>query len=174
MNFKKIKIIGVFIIFALCFPLHFLYDWFPNIISSIFLPVNESIWEHMKLIITSFILYSIIETLIIRKKKIKTNNYVLNLFATPLIGIILYLLIFLPIYKIIGENMIISITLLFIIIIIEQIISYFITISKEIKGEKIIGTIGIIIVYIIFTALTYFPIENYIFYDVTTNSYGIN
>ena len=70
--------------------------------------------------------------------------------------------------------MIISITLLFIIIIIEQIISYFITISKEIKGEKIIGTIGIIIVYIIFTALTYFPIENYIFYDVTTNSYGIN
>ena len=153
MNFKKIKIIGVFIIFALCFPLHFLYDWFPNIISSIFLPVNESIWEHMKLIITSFLLYSIIETLI---------------------GIILYLLIFLPIYKIIGENMIISIALLFIIIITEQIISYFITISKEIKGEKIIGTIGIIIVYIIFTVLTYFPIENYIFYDVTTNSYGIN
>ena len=70
--------------------------------------------------------------------------------------------------------MIISIGLLFIIIIIEQIISYFILQSKEIKYQNFIGIIGIILVYIIFGYLTYRPIENYIFYDTVKDKYGIN
>ena len=31
-------------------PLHFLYDWFPNPVTALFSPVNESLWEHGKLI----------------------------------------------------------------------------------------------------------------------------
>ena len=54
MNLKKYKILSVFIIFLLMFPLHYVYDKFPNSLTSIFCPVNESIWEHLKLIFTSF------------------------------------------------------------------------------------------------------------------------
>lgn len=30
--------------------LHFLFDWLPNPLTAVFAPVNESIWEHLKLI----------------------------------------------------------------------------------------------------------------------------
>jgi len=174
MTLKKIKIISFFITFLLCFPLHFLYDWLPNSLFSIFLPVNESIWEHMKLIYTSFILSGIIDYILLIKNKIKFNNFLLQLFITPIIGIILYLIIFIPIYNIIGENMFVSITLLFIIILIEEIISFYLLKKENIKYQKYIGIIGIIITYIIFGYLTYKPIENYIFFDIKHGKYGIN
>ena len=172
MSLKTIKIIGFFAIFLLCFLFHFLYDWFPNSLFSIFFPVNESIWEHMKLIYTSYIFYGIFDYILLRKNKI--NNFFIQLFLIPIISIILYLIIFIPIYKMIGENMIISIGLLAIIIIIEQILSYFILQYKEIKYQNFIGIICIILVYIIFGYLTYNPIENYLFYDTVKDKYGIN
>ena len=172
MSLKAIKIIGFFAIFLLCFLFHFLYDWFPNSLFSIFFPVNESIWEHMKLIYTSYIFYGIFDYILLRKNKI--NNFFIQLFLIPIISIILYLIIFIPIYKMIGENMIISIGLLAIIIIIEQILSYFILQYKEVNYQNFIGIIGIILVYIIFGYLTYNPIENYLFYDTVKDKYGIN
>ena len=174
MSLKAIKIIGFFVIFLLCFPFHFLYDWLPNSLFSIFFPVNESIWEHMKLIYTSFIFYGIFDYLLLKKNKINFNNFLIQLFLIPIIAIFIYLIIFIPIYKIIGENMIISIGLLAVVILIEQILSYFILQYKEIKYQNIIGIIGIILIYIIFGYLTYKPIENYIFYDTVKGKYGIN
>ncbi len=173
MNLKKIKIINLFIVFLLCFPLHFTYKLLPNIISIIFTPVNESIWEHMKLIYTSFILGGIIDFILL-KKYIKVNNFMFQLFIVPVIGIFIYLLIYLPLYNIMGENMVVSILLLFIIIIIEEIISYFILNLNKIKFQNIIGISGIILVYIIFAYLTYNPIMNYIFFDTENDLYGIN
>ena len=174
MSLKTIKIIGFFVIFLLCFPFHFLYDWLPNSLFSIFFPVNESIWEHMKLIYTSFVFYGIFDYLLLKKNKINFNNFLIQLFLIPIIAIFIYLIIFIPIYKIIGENMIVSIGLLAIVILIEQILSYFILQYKEIKYQNIIGIIGIILIYIIFGYLTYKPIENYIFYDTVKDKYGIN
>ena len=174
MSLKAIKIIGFFVIFLLCFPFHFLYDWLPNSLFSIFFPVNESIWEHMKLIYTSFVFYGIFDYLLLKKNKINFNNFLIQLFLIPIIAIFIYLIIFIPIYKIIGENMIISIGLLAIVILIEQILSYFILQYKQIKYQNIIGIVGIILVYIIFGYLTYKPIENYIFYDTVKDKYGIN
>lgn len=171
---KIIKIIGVFIIFALCFSLHFLYDKFPNFITSIFVPVNESIWEHMKLIFTSYLIYTVIENIIFKKKNIETNNYLLQTFIVPIIGIIFYLIIFIPLYNIFGENMFISLSLLFLIIILEQFISYkLLTYSNNINYGNIISIIGIILTYIIFTFLTYYPPKTSIFYDTETGEYGI-
>lgn len=174
MSLKTIKIIGIFLIFLICFPLHFLYNLLPNSLFSIFLPVNESIWEHMKIIYTSYIIYGIIDYFFLIKNNIKFNNFLLQLFIIPIIGIILYLIIFIPVYNIIGENMILSIGLLIIIIIIEQILSYYILKKHNIKYQNIIGIIGIIVVYIIFGYLTYKPIENYIFFDKKASKYGIN
>lgn len=174
MSLKTIKILGFFLIFLLCFPLHFIYDFLPNSLFSVFVPVNESIWEHMKLIFTSYVFYGIFDYLLLKKNKITFNNFLLQLFIIPIIGVILYLLIFIPIYNNFGENMIISIGLLFLIIIFEQILSYYFLKFKEIKYQSIIGIIGIIITYIIFGYLTYNPIENYIFFDISNSKYGIN
>jgi len=168
---KNKKILAVFGIFALCFLCHFLYDWFPNPIFSIFFPVNESIFEHMKIIMTSYLLYGIIDYFLLKNEK--TNNFVFQLFLVPIIGIMIYLIIYAPLYKILGENMFISIGLLFIIVIIECIMSYYLLQKEPIKYGQIAGILGIIIVYFIFTYLTYFPIHNNLFIDSTDNTYGI-
>ncbi len=174
MGLKGVKILGIFLVFLLCFPLHFIYDWWPNSLFSIFAPVNESIWEHMKLIFTSYVFYGIFDYLLLKKNKLNFNNFVFQLFIVPIIGIILYLIIFIPLYDNFGENMIISIGLLFIIIIIEEILSYLFLKYKNIKFNNIIGVIGIIVVYIVFGYLTYKPIDNYLFFDTQESKYGIN
>lgn len=175
MNKLKLwKIIGIFIVFLLCFPLHFIYEWLPNSFFSIFLPVNESIWEHMKLIFTSYFLYEVIEYIILKKKNISVNNFFLQTFIVPIIGIIVYLIIFMPLYYIFGENMFISISLLFIVIVLEEIISYFLLQYKEIDNQRIIGIIGILLTYIIFGILTYQPLKNDLFYDTVEGKYGID
>ena len=172
MNFKKVKIIGIFIIFILCIFLHYLYDKIPNTLTSIISPVNESIWEHMKLIYTSFIIYGMIEYIII-KNKTKINNFTIQLFLVPIIGIIIYLIIYLPIYHIIGENLFISISLLFITIVFEEFLSYYFLTNNTIKKQFITGLIGIILSYSLFGLLTYYPPETELFFDSQDNTYGI-
>ena len=77
---KKWKIISPIILFLLSFPIHFLYTWFTNIITSFFAPVNESIFEHMKMIYTTYLLFSLIEYIYIKFKNIKVNNICINPF----------------------------------------------------------------------------------------------
>lgn len=174
MNLKKIKILDCFLIFALCFLFHFMYELLPNSVFAIFFPVNESIWEHMKIIYSSIIFYTIVDYLLLKKNKIPINNLFTSAFFSSFISIIVYLIIYLPIYHFIGENMFFSIGLLFLIIIFSQYISYLIIKKDNNNILNIISIILIIIGYIIFGYLTYHPIENYIFYDIKDEKYGIN
>jgi len=65
MTLKKLKTIDVFVIFALCFFTHSLYNLFSNGLFSIFFPVNESIWEHMKMIFSALMISGIIDYFLI-------------------------------------------------------------------------------------------------------------
>lgn len=174
MKLKTIKIISVIGIFLLSFLAHFAYDLFPNVLLSIFFPVNESIWEHMKILSTSIILYGIIDYILLKKNYIIFNNFKAQLFFTSFIVIPIYLIIFLPIYNLIGENLFVSIFIMLIVYIIIAYISYKMLISDDFKLLNNISVYLIIIMYFIFTYLTYFPIHSYIFYDTSENKYGID
>ena len=125
-SLKKVKIISSIGIFLLCFLFHFIYEWIPNTVTSIFFPVNESIWEHMKLLFSSVIFYGIIDYLILQKFYIKYKNFFTSLFMSALLIIPIYLIMFLPVYYKIGNRMIITILLMFLSIILSQVISYYI------------------------------------------------
>ena len=174
MNLKNTRIISVIGIFILCFISHFVYNILPCSLTAIFFPVNESIWEHMKMIFTSIILYGIIDYIVLNKFKIKYNNFFLSLFITSIISIPIYLLIYLPIFYKIGENMFINISLMLLVIIITQIISYFILKANNYKIFNYISIILIIVCYIIFGYLTYHPIKAELFFDTKDEKYGIN
>ena len=174
MKLKTTRIISVIGIFILCFLSHFLYKWIPSSLTAIFFPVNESIWEHMKMIFTSIILYGIIDYIILNKFNIKYNNFFLNLFITALISIPIYLAIYLTIFYKIGENMFINIGLMLLVIIITQEISYYILKSKSCKLLNYISIILIMVCYIIFGYLTYHPIKSELFFDTQKEKYGIN
>ena len=62
-----------------------MYDIFPNTIFSILFPVNESIWEHMKLLVTPVLIFSIFEYIIYRKKNIPFNNFILFFFVRGMV-----------------------------------------------------------------------------------------
>lgn len=172
MNKKVLKIISTVIAFALCFPLHFLYDKFPNFITSIFSPVNESIWEHMKILFTSILLTGVLQKMYVSIKKINYNNICISNFIGAILSIPIFLILFLPTFNIIGENLIVTIVIMFITIAICELISYKIMNKPEhkLENDTIFFAIG---VYILFIILTYFPPHFGIFMDQTTSTYGI-
>lgn len=172
MKVKNLKIIGTIIALILPFPLHFLYDLIPNFVTSIFLPVNESIWEHMKILFGSIMISSVIQKIIVIIKKEKINNICFSNFIAAISSIPIFLILFLPVYYIIGENMIITIIIMFISIIISEVISYKIINKNDFKLENK-TIIFVVITYIIFGLLTYYPIKIDLFKDPQTNTYGI-
>ncbi len=173
LTLKNTRIISILGIFLISFLSHFAYEIFPSTLLSFFFPVNESIWEHMKILFTSSLLYGIFDYIILKKNNIKFNNYPFNLWFSSLIIIPIYLAIYLTLYNIIGEKLIISIILLFIIYVIKEIISYNILKAPNIKISNLLAVPIIIITYIIFIYLTYKPPHNYIFYDTHSKTYGI-
>lgn len=173
MKLKKIKTIGIFATFILCFIVHFIYSWFPNIFTSIFFSVNESIWEHMKMMTTSILIWSYIEYFLLKKYRINHNNFWINVFIECIISIPVYLIIYYPIYLRIGENFTLNITILFITIFISYITGYKILEKNRVINDNY-GIVGIIMLYILYSVLTYNPPKWQIFYDNTHNSYGIN
>ncbi len=173
LNLKQIKIIAIFGIFLISFFSHFIYSFIPNTFFSFFFPVNESIWEHMKIPFTSTLIYGIIDYILLKNNNINYHNFPFQLWFTSIITIPIYLIVYLPIYKLIGENLVISILLLFIVYTISQYISYKILKYKELKILNNITILVILSIYVLFIYLTYNPPHTYLFYDITKNDYGI-
>lgn len=169
---KKLKILGVILAFLLTFPLHFLYDKAPSFITSIIAPVNESIAEHMKILFGSILIAGVIQKIIVKTKKLNINNVCISNFTAALVSIPIFLIMFIPVYNAIGENLPITIIIMFIAIVISEIISYLIMKKDDLKLENM-AIIFTITVYIIFGFLTYFPPQNELFLDPISLTYGI-
>ena len=173
MSKKKLKIIGTLIAFLLCFPLHFLYDKFPNFITSIFGPVNESIWEHMKILFGGILLSGVIQKIIVIFKKEDYNNICFSNFVAAIVSIPIFLILFLPVYYVIAENMPVTIFIMFIAIVLAEVVSCLLMKKHDLGMEKL-TILFVIIVYFIFTFLSYFPPRTEIFLDPKDKIYGIN
>ena len=145
MNYKKL-ILNTTIIFILCSIFHFIYNFIPNFITSLFFPVNESIWEHLKMI-----------------------TYVRSM-ATIIILLILYL----PLRFMFGEIMIVTLIVLYISIFISEIIVSKISTKKHYKTLNLISAILLIINLFLFIIFTYYPPKNFLFLDTESNKYGID
>lgn len=172
MYIRKLKIFGAIFAFLLCFPLHFVYDKFPSFFTSIFAPVNESVWEHMKILFGSIILSGVIQKIIVMFKRIDFNNVCFSNFVAAICSIPVFLIMFLPIYYIFGHNLIVTLIIMFIAIVISEILAYKIMLWRDLYFEN--KTIFyVVIVYIIFVILTYYPINIDLFIDPITGILGI-
>lgn len=172
MSLKKIKIINVVFLFLLSFLWHFVYDWFPNNIFALFFPVNESIWEHMKIIYFCLFMGSILEFVLCKKNNIKINNFYIEAMVKSILGVIFYLIIFVPFYLWLGESMFISISLMLITYIFMEYIGYKILTGEE-MNINILPVIIIVLGCIMFVILTFYPLHNFLFFDEVKFGYGI-
>ena len=169
---KRFVIINTILTFLIGFLVHNIYSWIPNVITTVF-PVNESLFEHMKLIYICPIISSTILYFIFKKKGYLVNNYLFGLIISTIFNIIIFYLIYLPLYYEVGESMIMTLTIYFITISLSNYLYYLIIeIPNSTKLNKIsffmLLVIGSILVY-----FTYNPIRIDFFRDPKTNVYGI-
>ncbi|MFX1326118.1 MAG: DUF6512 family protein [Promethearchaeota archaeon] len=76
--------------------LHYLFDWFPNIVVSLFSGIDESVYQHMKIAFYSYAILTLIEFIVFRKKVADKKNFLyshlLSIILLPLITLILFLI----------------------------------------------------------------------------------
>ncbi len=161
----------IFTIFLGSF-LHFVYE-----LSSFYKPVaiigavNESTWEHLKIAFWPAFIFTIIEYFIYGKNQ--KNFYfakVKEIYIIPFL-----IIIFFYGYTIFTEHSLFLDIFIFVLaIIIGYMVSYKILVwKKDFSKYKVLSIVLILIAVILFSLLSYFPLENFLFLDPVTNSYGI-
>lgn len=154
--------------------MHFIYEWSGNNkIVALFAPVNESPWEHLKLLFFPFVIYGIFEA-------VKLSDEKFNVSFAKFVGITAGMLITLSVFYVtkgaLGKSFdAVNIASFFIGIGFAFIISYNI-INKSIGRGLIngISTALLIITAIGFIYFTLYPVKIPLFLDSTNNTYGIN
>ena len=167
-------IIGIIFISILGSFFHFTYELSGyNIVIGSFSAVNESVWEHLKLVFFPLLIFSAIEYMKIKKE---ANNFLLGKAIASYVMPAVIVIIFYSYEMATGSHSFaIDMLSYFVSIIVGQFISYKILCSeKKGKGIQIISLIAIIILALIFVIFTFIPPEIFIFEDSTTGQYGIN
>lgn len=163
---KKWKIISIFGIFVLSSLFHFIYDWFPCFLTSLLFPINESIWEHNKIIIGAFFIFSLLEKLYYKKEK----DCLFNGFISAICCVFINTLIFSPIYFFIlktKDNIIITFIVYFISISISEYISYQL-LKKDSNKKERLALILWLSIFLLNVILTYHPLNLPIFKDYSS------
>lgn len=166
-----------FIIFSTIFTivlgtlLHFTFEWSnKNLLVASFSAVNESTWEHLKLVFFPMLLTTIIGYFVFGKN---LSNYLCaNLLG--IISAISFIIVFFYTYTgIIGTNFaILDIGSFFIAVILGEFIIYKI-LNSNLNCNSIITIIIFILLLLCFIIFTYFPPKIGLFKDPIKNNYGI-
>lgn len=170
---KRLTIINIILVFLISFISHFMYDLFPNNLTAVFFPTNESIFEHLKMSFTTYIIVLIIDYIILKLKKETYPNLIISVFISAISTVLLLGIIYPIIFNIIGENMFVTLLVYLITIIIGNLFGYKALKSKDLKLQET-GIISFIVIVIIFGLLTFYPlhVKTY-FYDYSSDRYGI-
>lgn len=147
---KSYIIAGIIFVSVLGTLLHFAYDLSGNnFIVGLFTPINESIWEHTKLIYFPMLFYLYIS------KKAKHPCTTTAMLFGALSGVLLIISLFYSYSGIIGYNIaIVDISIFYISVIMSFYIAYKLTLSCKVEKHKVILyvlNIIIILAYVLFT-----------------------
>ncbi len=181
-NCKRTKpegwiLLGIPILSILGSLMHFVYDWTGKItVVGILAPINESVWEHLKLTLYPMILWWLLGYFIFRKKyNISKEQW----FSTAVIAVITCPLVILTFYYTytgaLGiESLILDIFSLFLGIIISQFLAlHLYKFAKFNTLTYFIAIIIFILLIITFTIFTFTPPHLPLFLDSVTGKYGM-
>lgn len=146
---------------------HFVYEWSgENFLLGLFVPVNESTWEHLKLIFFPILILSLIEYFCFN---IKHPDFICIKFRSALIGMIATVILFYTYSGIWGKTIdFINIAIYFIAMAVSYVYS-FNRLKKEstddLSSQRCF--LGFCIVILLFVYLTIFPLPIGLF-DIPT------
>ena len=168
---------GFFFIGLIGAALHFTFELsnFSNMVVAFFSAVNESTWEHLKMVFWPGIFFTLIEYSYIRDR---VNNFLVaktvSLFVMPMIIIIGWYS-----YTPFTQRSVFPLDLLmfYIAVFIGQFISYKLLIREPLSMRaNTVCTVGLILMLVAFSTFTFYPPEIFLFENfdlLDTGEYGI-
>lgn len=151
--------------------LHFTYKLSAeNILVASFSAINESVWEHLKLLFFPMLLTTVIGYFYIGKS---TPNFLCSKTLGILVAMSFIIIFFYTYTGIIGKNIaFIDIGSFFVAVILGEYLAHKL-INSNFKCNNIISIVILIAILICFIVFTYRTPNIEIFKDPTTNQYGI-
>lgn len=167
---KKSTIIGIIFTILTGSLLHFVYEWTGNhLITSFFSPVNESTWEHLKLLFFPYLVYMIFEYFYIGKEY---PNYITAKTIGLLAGLVAIPVIFYAYTSILGTNYLALDILTFVLgVLISYLVSYYLLI-KGVPSFNILSAVVLVGLLAAFFVFTFYPPHIQLFLDPVTKTYG--
>ena len=170
----KWELWGIGFIFVLGALAHFAYELSgESRIVALFAPVNESVWEHLKLHYLPLLLWAAIEYRFIRND---IDNFILAK-AVSIYVIPLAVLAFFYGYQAVtgGESLIYDIVTFGISVGIGQMASFWLMGRDPVgRGVSWLAVLFIVLLWVTFAILTFYPPHWGIFMDANTGTYGIS
>lgn len=165
-HLKHYTIIGIIFVIIAGTLAHFLYGWTGNNpIVGLFTPINESVWEHMKLLFFPMLLYSLIMILKFHRKYSCITS---ALCFGILVGAFLIPLFYYTYTFILNKNVfILDIGTFIASIVIAFWLSYKLTLSCRLESYTSLLCIMVCLLFACFLAFTYRPPNITIFQDPT-------
>lgn len=170
---KKLQTFGFLFTIVIGTLLHFTYEWSgENALVGAFSAVNESVWEHLKLIVVPMLLFGVAEYFIYGRKK---ENFIAVRFISILLGMAVIITVFYTYSGILGRDYLVADILLFVLAVYiayrfsNRMLQTNRLSSKPAKG---LALAGILVLLVCFTAFTFAPPHIGIFRDSTSGGYG--
>ncbi|MDE6388136.1 MAG: hypothetical protein K2L82_10085 [Lachnospiraceae bacterium] len=163
---KRYTIIGIVFVLITGTLAHFIYQWSgSNNIVGLFAPVNESIWEHMKLLFFPMLIYSFV---LIFKFRKEYPCIISSLCFGILTGTVLIPVFFYAYISVVGKDVFfLDISIFIVSIIIAFWFSYKLTLSCRLEPYTLLLCGLVCILLICFMRFSYNPPDNIIFEDPT-------
>lgn len=174
LNIKLWHIAGILFTIIFGTLLHFTYDWSnENPFVAIFSAVNESTWEHLKLIFTPMFLFAILEYFAYGNE---LDNFIPVKFLSIVLGMFTIVATFYTYVGIIGINYLWADIATFILgTIVAYLFSYKMLQTDCLTSNlaNLIGFLGLLLLLICFILFTFNPPQIPLFQDPVTLNYGI-
>lgn len=171
MNISIVFILSFLILTIFGFLSHFTHGWFKKgILLHIFSALNESTWEHMKMLVAPTILVGILQHIFLREEYINLLNSILILLTVELVTMPL---IYETLKRLVKKVPFPITILIFFLSIIFGLITENVILTKDIVIlPEIWSLILILIIVCTFGIFSYYPPKVPLFRDPITGEYG--
>ena len=153
---KKYTLCGIIFVSILGTLLHFAYEWSgENVIVGLFTPINESIWEHTKLIFCPMLIYSLFSS-----RKVKKNYPCVSsaMALGSIHGVTLIITLFYTYSGIIGfHTSVIDISIFYISVITAFWLVHNLTLSCKVKNHNTFLRVLILMMICLYFIFTFVP-----------------
>lgn len=173
-NLRKFTVIGILFVSVAGTLLHFVYDWSgQNPLVGFFAPVNESTWEHMKLLFVPMFLFSLAEMAVLTEQY---RNFLAAKAASILLGLALIPTVYYTYTGVWGRSlMVLDVAVFYIALAAAHLVGLRLLRKGRLTGGalQIAALLGLWALAFLFVWFTYRPPHIALFLDPAAGTYGL-